>query len=366
MSGDKRLRMTKIASHDTLNKPVLGSSHKVGMSELDLHSVLPVQDDISKVTYDRIWPQNGSLVDTNPEVVFIAPPSPHFSDLSDSYFRMELKLVKQPDPAKKDDTSKIVPEDLANVSNFTAMSLWKDITLFIAGRPINSCFGNALFEAYFKLLTQCSEEALRKWEISGYYPEKVSELLLPNDAKVDPATKARYDRFGKGNKQVLYMPILTNLCSQMRYIPSLCEIKIVLTKGTREWQVTQPTANKAKFHIELTDIQLMLKRPILYPSRLKQLESRLSSGSPANYYINNSYIRSFQIDQNTTSIRLPDLLLCSYLPSYCIIGLIQTSDYKGDVHSTNFNFKLFNLKELYLQSVSKKLFLYNAYIDATC
>ena len=357
----KRLRMSKIETHEGLNRPVLGSSNKIGISELDLHSVLPLQEDIQKVSFDRIYPQNGSLLPSNPEVVFIAPPSEHFSDMSDSYIRMEVQLMKEPDPNKKDDTSKITKEDLANVSNLAAFSLWKDVSLYIAGRQVNSNFGLSFYESYFKILTQCSEEAQRKWVISGYYPERVSELIVPNDKNADPATKARWDRFGLGAKQVLYMPILTNLCSQMRYIPSLCEIKLVLTKGVREWQVIQPVANKAKFHLELSDIQLRIKRPILYPLRMKQIEQKLASGSPCNYYINNSYIRSFQIDKNTTSIRIPDMLLCSYLPSYCIIALIESSDLKGNVNSTNFNFKLFGLKELYLQAVSKTIYMYSLY-----
>ena len=348
--------MSKVETHDNFVKPLLGSSHKIALSELDLGSTLPTQEDIQKNFYERVYSQNGSLVASNPEVVFISPPSQHFTDLSDSYVRMEVKLVKtHKDPDNKDDTTEIKDTDLANASNLVAFSLWKDVTLYISGRQVNSNFGLQLYESYLKVLTQCSEESQRKWVMSGYYPERVTSLLLPDNAKADKETKARYARFGKGKKQVLYMPILTNLCSQMRYLPSLCEIKLVLTKGLREMRVIQPVANKATYDIELTDIQFVVKRPILYQHRLKALETRLMHGMPCNYYINNSYCRPFQIDEGTTSIRLADLLLCSYLPNYCLVALIQSSDLKGDVNCSNFNFKLFGLQELYFQSVSRIL-----------
>ena len=353
----KRLRMSKVETHEPLNNPVLGSSNRLGISELDLFSTIPQQDDIQKVIYETFWPQTGSLLDTNPKCVFVTHPSEYFTDLSDSYFRLEVQLTKTPDPAKKDDTAVIGAEDLANVANLAAFSLWKDLTLYIAGRKVTTNYGYYYYESYLKILTQCTEEAKKKWCVAGFYSERSAELLMPNDPKADAGTKARYERFGLGNKQVLYMPIMSNLCSQMRYIPSLCEIKIELTKGPKEWSVIQPKANKAVYRLHLSDIQLCLKRPILYPLRMRGIEQRLSSSSNCNYYINNSYLRPFQIDKGTVSTRIPNLLLTSYLPSFCYIAFIQSSDLDGDYNSTNFNFELFGLTELYLQVVSKNYFI---------
>ena len=144
------MRMSKVETHDNFVKPLLGSGHKIALSELDLGSTLPTQEDIQKHIYERVWPQNGSLVPSNPDCTFISPPSQHFTDLSDSYVRMEVRLTKTHKvPDNKDDTLEIKDTDLANVTNLTAYSLWKDVTLYISGRQVNSNFGLQLYEFIF-------------------------------------------------------------------------------------------------------------------------------------------------------------------------------------------------------------------------
>ena len=44
-----------------------------------------------------------------------------------------------------------------------AMSLFKDVQLYLSGKPIASCYGLAYYEAYIRLLTQLSTEATNKW-----------------------------------------------------------------------------------------------------------------------------------------------------------------------------------------------------------
>ena len=44
-----------------------------------------------------------------------------------------------------------------------AMALFKDIQLYLSGKPISSVYGLAYYEAYIRLLTQLSSEATNKW-----------------------------------------------------------------------------------------------------------------------------------------------------------------------------------------------------------
>lgn len=83
----------------------------------------------------------------------------HFSDLSESYIALELSFNK----VAADKT--IANTEPVSLCNFIFATLWKDLRIEIGGKPINSQYGNFLYESYFKLLLDTSYDGIEKWEV---------------------------------------------------------------------------------------------------------------------------------------------------------------------------------------------------------
>ena len=278
-------RMTKLNFKNRFNQPILGSDAPASLGELDLFSTIPHQNEIQGDLFDKVWPTQGSLERSNPDVTFQVHPSPHFTDLSSSFFEFDVKLEKLKFPTGKSAT--ITADDKISVCNFVAATLWKDLSLSIAGTPVVPCHGLAMFENYLKLRTQCSTPALAKWEQAGWYNDKLQSEANPAGSN-DEGIKARWSRFGTGQQNKLYFPIMTGVASQLRAVPSLVPLEIKLTKGPINWRLHGPVVADTEYDLTLVSAILHVRRYILYPSTLSRLEARLAS-SQAKIFFQVSY-----------------------------------------------------------------------------
>ena len=342
-------RLTTVKNSSSLNSPVLGSQHEISLAETDLFSMVPYQQSVLRSYWSVFYPETGSLVSTNPDISFNIGPSPHCSNLANSFIRLEVQLTKEKDPQKQADTDEIKAADKVCPANFVAASLFKDIQLYISGKPIASNYGLSYYEAYIRMLTQLSHDAMNKWELAGYYPDRIM-TQIDGTAVTDPAIHKRYQRFGLGQKQVIYCPIFTPMAFQTRLIPSLVDLKLVYTKGPETWQFFCPANNNAKFHMKILDAQLHVQRTVLYPARARELESKLNSGQQCRFFIENSYLRYFPLDSGTKNFRVANILLNSYLPQHIYFALISLKDLKGLKNVSNFNFAHYKLSALSVRS----------------
>ena len=150
-----------VYSHERLNFPVAGSSDpRISLPDVDLYSNLPIQDSVENVVYDFYYPESGNLLEGSPVVQFKAKESMYFSDLADSYLMFEVSFNKEgADPT-------IDPTEECSPTNFLSAVLFKDLSIEFNGKPVNSTFGNYMYESYIKLLIDSSGPALDKWEVS--------------------------------------------------------------------------------------------------------------------------------------------------------------------------------------------------------
>ena len=314
------------------------------LSETDLYSTLAIQDSVKNHHFEPFYPANGSLLDSSPDVTFEVSQSMHLTCLADSYLEIDVSLVKGANKAK------VVATDLAVPTNFAALAWVRDIKVFISGRPVNSAFGHFHLEAYLKVVTETSTDAIRKWFISGLTPQQLQAQLDPSLKGGDEELRDRWEKFSVGQTQRLYVPILSPSCSQTRFYPSLTDFRFVFTKNDKNLRFTCPADKTDDFDLKIHSCKLFIKRVELYPEKMAELENSLSNSIPAIYYIKNQYIRTFAVEQGLTEKRMSNILLTDYLPEYIIIGLLETKDLKGHRNASNFNFQLFGLNKMYLKS----------------
>ena len=165
--------MSGVTDAERLNFPVFGSSEgeEVCLSESDLFSSLAHQSCVKNHHYETFFPETGSLLEVSPDVTFTIPPSLHLTSLADSFYEVHISLCKG---ATKE---KVVAADKAVPTNFVGVSWIKNLATFVNGKPANSNFGLFHLEAYLKLVTETSSDAIHKHAISGFYPQKIQTQL---------------------------------------------------------------------------------------------------------------------------------------------------------------------------------------------
>ena len=103
-----------------------------------------------------------------------------------------------------------------------------------------------------------------------------------------------------------------------------------------------------------TGLTLHVKRIKVYPEVLKKIETSLDSQKIARYFFENRVTRSYYLASGRSSFRLEGVLQTNFLPSYAIVGVIDSTELRGSYHFSNYTFKPMGLNELYFQSANIK------------
>ena len=75
--------MATSITHDPLSYAPQNTGNAVQLSELDLFSTVALQESISDCEYERVYPVDGSLDDSQPEITFNVLASDHATSLCD-------------------------------------------------------------------------------------------------------------------------------------------------------------------------------------------------------------------------------------------------------------------------------------------
>ena len=344
--------MASVYSHDRLNFPISGSTATtVNLPEVDLWSGIPIQQSIESTIYEHVYTPSSNLLATSPTLEFKVKPSVLYTDVADSWLTLELSIIKTPDksPGSKD-VPDIVTTDHVGTCNFVGANMFKDLAVKIAGKPCNSCFNNFLWESYMKVIVEQTDQSLNKWSAAGLYKQVDYSQVAPDVKDGDAAIALRFKHTGMGKRFFIRIPLMANICSQSRILPSLTELSFVYTKSDPAFKVCYPAAVKATFDVQIHQAFLTLKRVKLYPSLESQLNQKLQNGTLMQYFFENQYVRNFTILAGQVTARIPDILLQSYEPDYILIGLVEESDYRGSFSSQTLAFQTFHVNELSLRS----------------
>ena len=131
-------------------------------------------------------------------------------------------------------------------------------------------------------------------EIAGVYKQKSQSQVDPTLGG-DSGIARRYKKTGNSISFRIYAPIQSGITSASRYLPNLVDLKFVYSKSDPKFHYTCDATITAKFHLEIKQAHLALKRVKLYPSVESAIIGRLNSGTSANFYYRNEYARNFSI-----------------------------------------------------------------------
>ena len=127
--------MSYYYSHENLSSNVKGdhgAAPKIQFSELDIFSPTAVQGEIRSSFHERVYPIEGSLDESQPEIIFNIKPSSDLISLNDSFIVAEVKLLKK--DTDKGIWVKPAASDLVTPANCVLYQLFKDQTIELNGK----------------------------------------------------------------------------------------------------------------------------------------------------------------------------------------------------------------------------------------
>ena len=334
-------KMTTVYTHDQIQFPVAGSDEAViALPEIDFTSHIPTQGSVEKVSYQKLYCDSANLLGTSPQLVFHSKPSQYWTDLSETFISLEISLVRT--DGKKIDVEK----EKVSFCNFVAASLFKDLQIQICGKNTTSCFNNFYIENYLKVVLEQSQESMQKWRVAGLEDVQAYDQSDPT-VDGDKGIAALY-KMSRKPRVWVHLPVLNNVCCQSRFFPSLVDFKFIFTKNDPNFKFCTTSDNTVNYDIAIHQAYLQLKKVHLYPNVEEQLNSRLTSGIPMQFYIQNMYARTFPIIKGQTSVRIPEVFLNPYLPQTCYVGVMEETDLFGSKTSQNLSFQNQGVNKLYM------------------
>ena len=154
-------------THENIDHPIRGqnSAPEILLSDLDFFSGVAIQKDIEASYHQEVFPNPGTLDQSQQEVIFETKPSIDLISLVDSYIEILVNIQKKQGNSSVNPTA----QEKVNVSNNVLFNLWQDMRLEVNNKEVHT--SNQLFylEAYIILLLSLSSDSLAKWETAGKF-----------------------------------------------------------------------------------------------------------------------------------------------------------------------------------------------------
>jgi len=318
-------------------------SKPVSNPELDLFSVPSSAVSINKSCYREYYPQN-PLTAGGP-FIFNVLPSPEFIDFSKNYLLIEMRITR-------DDGTNLPVDNqnqlhVAPINNITS-TLFNQIKLNVQGKEVVNSGTDYHYRAYLENLINFNDSAKDTYmNVGGFTPE-ICTNGTDLDAEHDFFVKRSSTYKGSGWVQLLGR-LPCDLFNQNRCIIPLTNISLTLyrnpdTNSLLCYNIT----NTDTFKIEIRKLVWYLKHIDVIPSVSLAIEKVLSTNT-AKYPIKRCEIATqFIAAGRRTSQETP--IIEGQLPVKAIVGFVDASAYHGSLTKNCFNFKPFDIQEIYLVS----------------
>ena len=344
---------------------------------LDLSSLPPHEDSIvdNRIHKIETYSQLPKYVDGGSLDFFVEPSSIESISLFESYLYYEIRVVKI--NKKNEEVAVEAENDLVSYIPFITNTLCKSISMKINDEEIGQSIENYhAYESYLNAVLHLTRTGQRSLlDGSGLHLDKPGTMGF-TDPSIDLRTGAtfnaglteRHDLATATNgfvSPLIWAPFLVP-----RILPTKCELNISLKLNTSEFcliatkrtkrQVMNEEGNVVEealpdkplptFRIKIEKAQLCLQKYRLSSPAMSRQERMLASSAKYPMIVNKT--TSFIIEKNSTQ-GVRALTIASELPRMAYVFMVSRNALNS-VTESPFNFKPFNLSELYLEADGNK------------
>lgn len=133
-------------SHETLNYPIKNNAD-VSLSEFHLFSKVNFQGQVQSNTVESIYPTQGTLDHSAPNLEFKVRPSLDLTDLSDSWLELDVGLIKT-----SDDNKVPTAADKVTPCNNIMYNCFKSLNIELNGQPMHSNWNLYHLQSYIQVI----------------------------------------------------------------------------------------------------------------------------------------------------------------------------------------------------------------------
>ena len=328
--------------------PVGSPPAKAGLSCLDEQLDFFDTPEVSYVReriFDVVVPPITPILPTDKQISFYIPGSSYFLDLSHLMIEFELLLqTTDGNNVARGQTARVASDGpppvtarayygSCTVENSIATSLIKNIDFRVNNVSTNPTHGlYAQTHFLINTLSYSQEYRNNRLELAGYEDEAnfLSTEVSGRDRHAKSIVKT-------SNGQRLYVStaLLTPLTTQKKYLANLCNVNIDITLNSDAFCLRTPIT-PPNFQLLVQSAVLNVRKVRLIDSFVAKFEASLLK-NPISYVVQVINCKTFTLPANILTFTQSDLFN-SFLPSHCILGLMEQDLANGSFRGSPFSF----------------------------
>lgn len=330
----------------------MGDGLQAVRTEFDIFTEAPLQRMVKKFQYEEVFTQNNVKQDAT--LTFQVKGTPNqWIDLDDTYLMVKYKLLTHDGQAIANAADTVIktfeePNLLHN--------LWSQVEMAIDNAPIKSIVNPYPMRAYIEnLLTTTPNTLSAMYESEGFWKEgsgtKFDHAIQDTTANIATNTPLRKkpQTDNKGSlERTLYGKLSTDLWRQGRNLPPSHDLKLVLTKNRPEFYLRSGETAGEEHKLQLEKVIMVIKRVELYDDAQLDLDKAMNDAGKIVYPIRRVDVKSHVIATGTKVFQ-ESVIVSGQIPTRIILGFLDSDSFSGSYAKSPFNFKHYNIEELYLQ-----------------
>lgn len=254
--------------------------------------------------------------------------SDSYLDLSSANLRLQVQFLK-----KDGSNFTVVDEDQPALINYSINSLFKQVSVSLNGKNLNSTDGNHGYRSYIETVLNLSHEAqTTHLKSAGWSDEGINLDSKDNVGVQERRNNMKNSRilelFGKLHCDVLNQPLLllNNVDFRMKLQMNRPEFYILLNDDDDDAPM-----------LKILDATLYLRSCTINPKILLSHQMVLEK-SAANYLYKRVELKPFTIAPGRSSISIDNIVLGT-LPTSLYFMMIDNESYNGVFSKNPYNFK---------------------------
>lgn len=305
-------------------------------TELDVLSVPPTMVTMQESQWTEYFPV--SSLNNNAPIEFVIPPQTEkWTDLSQSYLYMKLKVKTQDGNLDPD-------VNVSPVNNFFH-SLFSSVDVYLNNNLITNNTDTYPYRAYIENLLSFNKESKKTHLCGGELWEKDTSgtMAIVNIDGDNKGLAKRHERITESKTLELCGRLHLDLFLQEKYLPNGIEIRIRLNRTSPKFCLIGGTG-APETQIVFETICFNVRNVELLPSVSNDL-NRLIAEHNMKIPIRRVEVKSFTVSSGLRSIT-EEHLFQGQLPKRLFLGMVDNAAFNGTYNMNPFNFQPYNLSKL--------------------
>ena len=298
-------------------------------SGLDLFTVPPTQTSVEEGQYVEHHPL-ATLTDSGPIEFLIRSPE-QYVDLTSSYLHIQAQVTKE------DGTDLVVGDDNKVVPvNLFLAALFREVDVTWNNQLVSSASNAYPYRAYLETLLSYGRAAKETQLCAAMFYKDTAGQFNAVATDTNAGIVKRKARSTRSRVMDMIGRIHADVFAQGKYLLNGVDVRVRLVRSKDEFCLLASEAYKVKIIKASLLVRTVTLNPAVRLAHAKALER-----ATAKYPIQRVVTKCLSVGAGSMNI-IQDNLFLDQMPKRIILGMVDSSAFNGNFHSTPFEFKHYN------------------------